>query len=358
MIRVLDLTSNEEIKEYNDILIRNKNQNPFFLYDYFKTFSSNKGKLISFLYYDECFECNIVMPGYLTAVNINNVKTDYYHFSSPYGYTGHLILNYKTEDIIKKFWNEINQWYIEHNVVSEFIRFDLFSNYKMYDSNLHNTMLNIKGRITDEDYQWKSFDHKVRKNVNKALKEGLKCEIYYLDIPDIEIDKFYEVYIKTMNRTNANRSFFYEITEFKKFIYNNLNFNILCNIYYNNKVISSELVLVSNNAIYSFLGGTDENYFDKRPNDLLKFELINWARRNNKDFYILGGGYGYEDGIFKYKKSFFPNDVVTFYTGRKIVNLEKYLELVKQNNDFRISKLLNPLSIEDDSFFPIFNKQD
>ena len=257
-----------------------------------------------------------------------------------------------------KFWNEINQWYIEHNVVSEFIRFDLFSNYKMYDSNLHNTMLNIKGRITDEDYQWKSFDHKVRKNVNKALKEGLKCKIYYLDIPDIEIDKFYEVYIKTMNRTNANRSFFYEITEFKKFIYNNLNFNILCNIYYNNKVISSELVLVSNNAIYSFLGGTDENYFDKRPNDLLKFELINWARRNNKDFYILGGGYGYEDGIFKYKKSFFPNDVVTFYTGRKIVNLEKYLELVKQNNDFRISRLLNPLSIEDDSFFPIFNKQD
>lgn len=358
MLNILNLSEEADILEYRKIYDVINNNDPFFLFDYLFFFGKKNEKLISFVYYDSHSDKYILMPGYISRIIISNTYTKFHYFSSPYGYTGPLISKDISSKSVEQFWEEMTKWYSENNVVTEFIRFNLFQNYINYDSTLHRTMLNIRGRIINEELQWKSFDSKVRKNVNKALREGLICNIFHKNIPDNEIEYFYNVYIKTMDRTNASRNFYYKLSDFKYFIKNNLENTAICNIYLQSKVISSELVLVSNNAIYSFLGGTDENYFDKRPNDLLKFELINWARRNNKDFYILGGGYGYEDGIFKYKKSFFPNDVVTFYTGRKIVNIEKYLEFAKLNNDYRISKLLNPLSIEDDSFFPIFNKQD
>jgi hypothetical protein len=298
------------------------------------------------------------MPGYISNVSISNTQTEYKQFSSPYGYTGPLTSKEIDEKTINQFWIDINEWYSKNNVVTEFVRFNLFENFNYYNSTLHKTMLNVKGCIINEELQWKLFDSKVRKNVNKAKREGLISKIIYLDITDIEIECFYDIYIKTMIRTKASKKFYYNLSDFKSFIRNNPYNSAICNVYFEEKVISSELILVSKNSIFSFLGGTDEIFFDKRPNDFLKFELINWARRNGKDYYVLGGGYGYEDGIFKYKKSFFPNDIVTFFTGRKIVNDDIYIKLVKLNNTFRINNSLDPLSIEDESFFPLFNKID
>ena len=42
--------------------------------------------------------------------------------------------------------------------------------------------------------------------------------------------------------------------------------------------------------IYSFLGGTNESYFNMRPNELLKLKVLEWARENDYTFYVLGGG--------------------------------------------------------------------
>ena len=160
-----------------------------------------------------------------------------------------------------------------------------------------------------------------------------------------------------MQRTNADAKFFYSLENISMFIKGNPENSAICNIYYENKVISSELILISDESIFSFLGGTDDNYFDKRPNDLLKFEMINWARDNNLKYYVLGGGYGFEDGIYKYKKSFFPNDIVTYNTGRKIINAEAYKELFELNNSLRTKNGLEALSIDDTSFFPLYNKR-
>ena len=355
MLNILNLGKDEDVKEYEELYRKIGKKDPYFLIDYINIFNNRKQGLICFI--SESNESIIIFPGYLNEINIETTEK-YYDFITPYGYTGPYMSEEVTENEIDYFWKDVKAWYLDNNVVSEFIRFNLNGNEQNYDGNLVPTMLNVKGEIIKAENQWLNFEHKVRKNVKRAQKEELRCRIFHgEEISMREIKNFYDIYIHTMQRTNAQKHFFYSFQDFSFFIQNNPESSAICNIYFQDKVISSELVLVSNDSIYSFLGGTDENYFNKRPNDFLKFEMINWARNNNKKYYVLGGGYGYEDGIFKYKKSFFPNDIVTYYTGRKIINNQMYNELVEITNKKREEKGLDLLNIEDSSFFPLYNKK-
>jgi lipid II:glycine glycyltransferase (peptidoglycan interpeptide bridge formation enzyme) len=101
-------------------------------------------------------------------------------------------------------------------------------------------------------------------------------------------------------------------------------FHVLCE----GLVISTELVIYGTENSYSFLGGTNRNYFQMRPNDFLKYEIIKWGHEKGLKRFILGGGYGTDDGIFRYKKSLAPNGIYNFYIGKKIFDEEKYNKLV------------------------------
>lgn len=355
MLEIIKLYTTEGLLNYKRILATFSFIEPYCLVDYIDIFSSGLENLICFSFVS-VNKSHIIMPGYLNPIVIDGEKTEYFDFITPYGYSGPFLSENTNEEDLDEFWKNVDNWYLNHNVVTEFIRFNLFGNRLNYSGNSFVTMLNIKGKIVDEEEQWKEFDHKVRKNVKKAIKENLSCKVFYLDIPEDKVLEFYEIYIQTMKRTGANDSFLYPFTQFQRFLNDNRQYAAICSVYLENVVVSSELLLVSKAAIYSFLGGTNERYFDKRPNDFLKFEAINWARSNGKKFYVLGGGYGFEDGIFRYKKSFFPSDVVNYYTGRKLINSSIYNEIIEKANVFRSKNGLLKLDLEDTSFFPLYNK--
>ncbi|MBN1970506.1 MAG: GNAT family N-acetyltransferase [Candidatus Delongbacteria bacterium] len=343
--------------KYNQLLAAFGIKLPHYLLDYYEIFCSGFSNLIVFSYSNDDSNEKIFMPGYYKPINIFNEKTSYFDFSTPYGYTGPVFSEKITIECIRNFWDLVDKWHREHKVVSEFIRFNLSDNHLFYSGDVFSTLLNIKGRIINEIEQWKAFEHKVRKNVKRAQKENISVKLFYQNIGETQIMEFYEIYIETMMRTNASKAFFFKFSDFYKFVNNNKNTSAIGTIYFNEKAISSELVLVSEDTIYSFLGGTIAEYFNKRPNDLLKYELISWARTQGFKYFVLGGGYGEEDGIFKYKKSFFPNDVVNFITGRKIINKEIYDKLIVKCNNHRKDLDLSLLEISDTSFFPLYRKQ-
>jgi hypothetical protein len=355
MLNVYNLYTKDGIHKYKLLLFSFGINDPFCLPDYINIFSGGMNNLICFSFITRNNGL-IIMPGYLNPIVIAEQEIEYFDFISPYGYTGPFFSKEIVESDIHSFWMHIDNWYLDNNVVTEFIRFNLSGNQLHYTGKIFPTMLNIKGKIINEENQWSAFDHKVRKNVNKAIRENISSKVFYIDIPKDKILEFHIIYIQTMKRTGANENFFYTIEEFEKFINENKEYVAICTIYFQGIPISSELLLISNDSIYSFLGGTDEMYFDKRPNDFLKFEALNWARNNGKKYYILGGGHGFEDGIFKYKKSFFPNDFVYYYTGRKILNITVYNELLKRRNGVRNRSGLTTLVSEDESFFPLYNK--
>ena len=349
------INSDEGEEKYLNLLTLLNVKDPFFQPDYIDIFSKGLKNIVCFSYFNKENNNRIVMLVHLNPIKCLEEDIQFFDAISPYGYSGPILSKDTDEFDIIEFWEKVDNWYFENNVVSEFIRFNLSNNHFNYSGKVVETMLNVKGEIIDEDIQSKSFERKVRKNVNKAKRENLISRVYFMDIKDDKILEFFNIYIDTMVRTNASKEFHYSLDDFKRFIKINSCYCAICTVYFDSFPIASELVLISRDAIYSFLGGTNENYFDKRPNDFLKVGLINWARKQNLKYYILGGGYGMEDGIFKYKRSFFPNDIVKYYTGRKIVNKSIYIKLLEKTNNYRVSIGLLELNIKDESFFPLYN---
>jgi hypothetical protein len=293
----------------------------------------------------------VLLPFIYRKILINNKETGYYDIISPYGFAGPLINSMMDPIIMKQFWEKVDAWYLKHNVVSEFIRFNFKHNIEGFTGSIIPTLKMVHGRILPEKELWKNFRPKVRNNIRKALSFGLKGRIYYKDIPDHVIEEFYNIYIKTMDRHGAEMRYRHRLEYFINFFHNNpLTCAVAC-IYLDSKPVSTELLLLSENTIYSFLGGTDEAYFFTRPNDFLKWEVMKWGYEFGFTEYHLGGGKQENDSLYKFKKRFFPYDEDRiFYTGRKILLPDIYDSLARLNQTSDSKK-----STE---FFPLYRSKE
>lgn len=268
----------------------------------------------------------IVMPFIKVKIQTGGaLEQDLYDVTSPYGYSGPIYNTNLKEEYIALFWKKVDLWYASNNIVSEFIRFSLNFNYKHYTGELHPTLLNVKGALRPMEQLWEQFKPKVRNNVRRARQDNLTSTIFYKNITKEQVEEFYTIYLATMKRNSAHKRYYYSLGYFENFVKHNPEKCAIILIYKDNTPISTELMLLGNDTVYSFLGGTDENYFSSRPNDFLKIKAMEWGYSLGKQFYILGGGRKNRDNLFNYKKTYFPKDTdVIFYTGRKIISEEKY----------------------------------
>jgi hypothetical protein len=245
---------------------------------------------------------------------------------TPYGYGGPFFWGRDRDLVARRFWPAYDAWAQGERVVSELVRFALFEHELLpYPGERVHRLVNVVRELdADEDAIWMDFEHKVRKNVKRARRSGVRIEF---DEDGARLDDFLRIYEHTLERRDAparyrfRRRFFEAIGEGLRgqFVY--------VHALHDGRVVSSELALVSAQNVYSFLGGTDGDAYELRPNDLLKHELILWAKRAGKRRFVLGGGYRAEDGIFRYKRSFAPRSLVPFEVGQRILDAALYTEL-------------------------------
>ncbi len=349
-----DLNSNEDILKYKSFLQNFEGFDIFYKTELFNVRNSETEKLKYFILRKEK-KVIAIMPFSLRKIIINNKDTTYFDVTSFYGYSGPLFINTINKDKINCFWHLVDDWYTKHKVISEFIRFNLEGNYQYYSGKLSPTLNNVIGNILENaDEQWNTFTTKVRNNYRKAISNGLKSKIFHQNIDETIIEIFHDIYIKTMDRNHAENNYYYSIEYFKTLIAANPKNTALVIIYKDDVAISTELILLNKNTMFSFLGGTDAAFFNLRPNDFLKMEAIKWGRENGYSNYILGGGRNNGDSLYKYKKSFFPNtNDVIYYTGRKILNESAYEKLVTFANKY--SYKINSADITND-YFPLYRK--
>ncbi len=256
---------------------------------------------------------------------------------TPHGYGGPFVWGCDNpKELAVEFWANFNTWANERNVVSEVIKFSLFSeNLLPYAGEKEEKLQNI---IVDlelsEEELWMNFESKVRKNVKKAKRNGLNV---ILDSTGEKLDDFLAIYQSTLDRRGSENIYYFSRSFFdnihKKLPRQFMYFHAI----YQEKIVSSELVLVSHENIYSFLGGTYSDRFSLSPNDLLKYEIINWGRKQGKRRFVLGGGHEAGDGIYRYKKSFAPGGSVPFFIGCRILHRDLYDVLLQ--NKKRTDKL-------------------
>ncbi|MCI8280678.1 MAG: GNAT family N-acetyltransferase [Lachnospiraceae bacterium] len=315
----------EETERWNTLVHLFPDYEVFYLNEYARAFmqeDTKNGEPV-LLYYEngEDRALNVVFKRDISkeeklAGNIG--PNQYFDLISPYGYGG--------------FWGNVkeyaalNQAYeaycISQGYVCEFVRFTLFGDYREHYSGevttrTHNVVRTLKMPLEE---LWMDVKQKVRKNVKRAKKNGLKL---VMENTGTHLNEFLDIYYSTMERSGAEGEFYFSKQFFETLNQMEGNFMYFYALY-EEQIVSAELVLYGARNAYSYLGGTRKEFFEVRPNDYLKFEIIKWAHEKGLRNFVLGGGYGADDGIFQYKACLAPKGIVDFYIGRKIFDQEIY----------------------------------
>ena len=254
----------------------------------------------------------------------------YYDVTTPYGYGGPVVIDgIATPDSLAEYYKAWERYCKDEKIVAEFNRFHLFDNTEVIDAFpgevVHVAENVVRWLNNSIDDMWMEFERKVRKNVKKAKNNGL---IVTTDETGEQLEAFLDIYYTTMERNEAKSFYYFDKAYFQAIIDTLPGQFMFFHVWKDDVVISTELVLCSDKYVYSFLGGTLDEYYPIRPNDLLKYEIIMWSKKTGHRAFILGGGYGANDGIYKYKKAFAPGDDVPFYVGRRVWDEDIYRRIV------------------------------
>ncbi|RIV74399.1 GNAT family N-acetyltransferase [Flagellimonas aequoris] len=348
-LEIIDLEDSEGINAYKSLIKSEWDNNPYYVYEHLSHHKSEENKLLAFNF-KVGSKSTVIMPMVMRQIELT--KEPLFDIISPYGYSGPLYRNETTSGIIGSFWEAIDEWYKKNNVVSEFVRFHLNGNHEGYSGYCVPTLDNVFGKLmTSFEEQWDSFLPKVRNNYRKAAKADLTIKFYeHGEIDRNHVATFYDIYVSTMKRNGASKSLYFSLEHFENLVLSHKESFSIALVYKGEVAVSTELIIHLEDSMFAYLGGTLADYFDHRPNDFLRVEVIRWCIEKGKSHYILGGGINNGDGLYKFKKSLFPNSTDRiFYTGRKIINLEKY-------NQLSALAGLPFEGLEEVSYFPVYRK--
>lgn len=245
---------------------------------------------------------------------------------SPYGYGGPF--RWGTPDG-PAFWAAFDGWARRAGAVSCFLRLSLFEEQTLAPPEGVEAIAPNIVRALDlsPEALWMDYDHKVRKNVKRARESGVT---FAVDLWGDRLGEFLRIYHATMDRREAAEGYFFGEDFFRTMLRRLPGQALFFHALSGDAVVSTELVLVSPQHTYSFLGGTLEEAFPLRPNDLLKHEIISWTARTGRKAFVLGGGYQGEDGIFRYKRAFAPDGARPFRAAKLLFDGELYARALSE----------------------------
>lgn len=269
---------------------------------------------------------------------------------SPYGYGGPFATG---SPDWRAFYAGALAWMKEAGVVSAFVRVSLEHPVPSLDDlrGFHTRHLADNVRVDlgrPDEEQWRHVAHKVRKNVNKARRAELTVRI---GEGFTDLSAFLEVYASTMQRRDAAARYHFDEAFFT--VVGDLpGCALVADVLDpSGRVVSTELVLVSDQYYYSFLGGTLQDAFAHAPNDLLKHAVIEHGHAAGKGHYVLGGGYKAGDGIFRYKQAFDVDGVLPFHGIQLVGDPDRYDALVRLAAELR-----GAVAEPDETYFPAYRR--
>ncbi|WP_396211718.1 GNAT family N-acetyltransferase [Flavobacterium sp.] len=315
-------------------------------FDFYHTLSYNqlekKNRPVLFLY--EFGKDFIAIPLIIRKIE----KSDYFDITSVYGYAGpisSLLFNEIDESVIKKFQNELINFFKNNNIISVFSRLHpiiqnekFFINFGLVEHINKTVVIDLKVTLEEQKKQYRKSN---KSELNQLRRKGFEVvEATTID----EIDKFVSIYHETMQRVDANSNYFFDYKYFYSFLKNPCFKSKLLLAKFNGEVSAGAIFTITNKIMQYHLAGTTEKYIKETPMKLILDEARLLANQLNLDYLHLGGGVGGsdEDSLFRFKSGF--SDKRGFYNiWKMVVDDEKY------------EKLVNELNVDTNSdFFPLY----
>lgn len=221
-----------------------------------------------------------------------------------------------------ELWRSFAAWARRHRVVTAFARMHPFDDDVVAppaDALVDRSVTVVRPVLADDAALLADADRKVRKNVRRAIDDGVRVHV---SASTDGFEDFARIYASTMDRRGADAAYRFDAAFFERIHRELAGCFVYATATLDGRVVSSELVLHSDRHAYSFLGGTDADAFASRPNELLKLAVAGWCRAQGIADYVLGGGATPGDGIERYKRAFAPSGVRPFRTLELVLDAE------------------------------------
>ena len=189
-------------------------------------------------------------------------------------------------------------------IVAEFAHLHPWSQFATIlkkDCNYDRDIVWVDTTLSPDDLWRTHLEHACRKKIKQAERAGVRI---LTASSDDHIREFYRVYRQTMERNEAEESYYLSYEFFQAFrdeLPENARF-VLAE--YRDQIVGVTLCLYDSNDAFTLFGGADAAFQHVRPTNAVFWDLIRWAHETGKKRLVLGGGYRLNDGIFRFKAGF------------------------------------------------------
>jgi hypothetical protein len=302
----------------------------YYSFNYFEALRANNEGTPSAVYFKT--ENGFIFYPFLIKDVPNLLAQGYADIESPYGYGGPVIIGCDYKDIrqyIQEYFNLMR----EQRVIAEFVRFSPFLPINEALKETYELSLNRKTVCIELN---DSFAE-VIKGCTGARKRNYKraCRNLYLET-NYEINQakniFKNLYTKNMNRLEADNYYYFSDNYFDKLLElpaENISLNIVCT--YDRTPVAAGIFLKDSVSVHYHLGASDLTYKEMQPASFLILNTAKEAIGEGKKAFHLGGGVSKDcdDKLFRFKRGF-SEQVLNFYIGKKIYDIDKY-NLISKN---------------------------
>jgi hypothetical protein len=317
----------ESKSQWNSLLREFKDVDLYYSYEYGNLFAKNEnGKLMAAYYADDYTK--VFYP--FIRRNVVWDEEGGYDIVTPYGYGGPLIEGIGEK--IKPFFDCLTEYCIKNNIITETIRFHpIIRNYEKCNKFMEvdyirkTTAVDLSPPLEEIRKQYSSMN---KRNIKKAKNEGIHCFLVENTLKNI--NTFFELYLETMKRNNAdsyyyfNENYFYEQIKESK-----ISKTYLLFAQYKGEIIAGVMVLKGPKYSHYHLGASKTKFLHLRPNNYLFDFMIEFCKSKGSTLLHLGGGYQENDGLFKFKESFSNGNNFDYYIGKKVYDEKKYNRIIE-----------------------------
>lgn len=341
MIKIYNIT---EANEWDKVVCSFLNYDVYYLSGYVKAFQIHGDGLPQMFYYE-----NGGLRGIYVYMKRATAIEGLYDSITPYGYGGFLLEGDTSDENIKTLWAAYVWKMKEENIVDNFVRYHpVLANAVLMKtcSDVIDLGKTVAMDLTSEEIIWTNIHRNSRNKIRKAKNNGIRIKHSQgLNL----FEEFIKLYNSTMDKDHADEYYYFEY-DFYKSIHEDLKDNYeMFWAEYEGKIIAMSIMIFANGRLNYHLSGSDINYRNLAPTNLLLYEAAIWGCKMGMKTFHLGGGVGsIEDDLFKFKIGFNRFSDYQFSIAKHIFDQEKYDVLVAERAERDVN-----FNIES-KFFPLY----
>lgn len=271
------------------------------------------------------------------------ISKPYYDIANPYGYGGVVCYTdsqVKTEALFRGFNKSFIAYCMDEGIASEFTSMHpLLGNHALLlDAG---EIIPVKQKEVvfidlslDAADLWKGIHNRRVRCIKKAIKNGVRTE--KVEPTRANLDTLNRLYYQTMGRHNAADRWIFPEDYFSNcFEMLGPQRVSLFFAYVGNEVAVATILMHDFEIAYYHFSGSDTNFYEFCPSDLLMYETALWAKRQGYKYFHLGGGVSSEqdDPLFIFKSGF-SDSRASLYAYNRVLNEQSYEQLCALKKSF------------------------